>query len=147
MNQKRDNIVNEGPSIRGHAISHIDALSVLEVDGVAISFSPTEYRLVMRMLQQVEKLQNTSYEQIDFYVSFDGLLEAGRLANKSTLAKHVYNASAKLWMAGLSIARVDGYGYSIVFDAEGDANRFLRQSVIRQSRGDSTREQPLFALA
>lgn len=146
MNQ-RDNIVSEGPSIRGHAISHIDALSILEVDGVAIAFTPTEYRLVIVLLQQLEKLQNTSNDHIDLFVSYDHLLQAGHLASRSLLAKHVYNASAKLWTAGLSIARVDGYGYTIVFNAEGDSNRFLRQSAIRQSKGVPAQEPKLYALA
>ena len=146
MNRAGDNIVSEGPSIRGHSISHIDALSVLEADGVAIAFTPTEYRLVMLLLQQVEKLQNTSSEHIDLFVSFDELLAATGLANRSLLAKHIYNASAKLWTAGLSIARVDGYGYCVVFGVEGDSNRFLRQSTLRQSK--EAREEPqLFAIA
>jgi hypothetical protein len=145
--KRRDNIVSEGPRVRGHSISHIDALSILEVDGVAVAFTPTEYRLVMLLLQQLEKLANTSNDHIDLFVSFVDLLEACRLANRSLLAKHVYNASAKLWMAGLSIARVDGYGYCIVFGVEGDANRFLRQSAFRQPRAAPTEEQQLFALA
>ena len=147
MNRQRDNIVSEGPRIRGHSISHIDALSILEVDGVAIAFTPTEYRLVIMLLQQLEKLQNTAYEHIDLFVSFDDLLEAGRLANRSLLAKHVYNASAKLWTAGLSIARVDGYGYCIVFGVEGDSNRFLRQSAFRQPKAAPAEEAQLFAIA
>ncbi len=146
MNRPRDNLVSEGPKIRGHSISHIDALSVLEVDGVAIAFTPTEYRIVILLLEQLEKLQNASNELIDLFVSFDALQGATRLANRSLLSKHIYNASGKLWNAGLSIARVDGYGYVIVFDVEGDANRFLRQATLRQSKS-AGEEAQLFAIA
>ncbi len=147
MNQQRDNIVSEGPNIRGHSISHIDALLILEVDGMAIAFTPTEYRLVILLLQQLEKLHIPTYDHIDLFVSFEVLLEAAHLTSRSLLAKHISNASTKLWTAGLSIARVDGYGYTIVFGMEGDSNRFLRQATYRQPKDVSTQDPQLFAIA
>lgn len=130
--KNQGNPVNEGPSVRGHRIQHIETLSILVIDGVAIELTPTEYIIVISLLRQLENLQKSTKEPIEIFVSFDELRERASLNNRTLLAKHIYNASAKLWAAGMSIARVDGYGYSIVFDVGGDANRFLRQSTIRQ---------------
>jgi hypothetical protein len=146
MNQTNENMVSEGPDIRGHSISHIDALSILQIDGAAIAFTPTEYTLVMLLLHQLEKLQKTTNELIEIYVPFEDLQRSAALPTRSLLSKHIYNASAKLWTAGLSIARVDGYGYVIVFDIEGDTSRFLRQATPRQHKREAREEHQLFAI-
>jgi hypothetical protein len=132
MQNRQGNPVNEGPSIRGHRVQHIEALSILVIDGVAIEFTRTEYRLVMRLLRQVENLQKHMEEAVEIYVSYEELRQSASLNNRTLLAKHIYNASAKLWAAGMSITRVDRYGYSIVFEMEEDASRFLKQATTRQ---------------
>ena len=147
MNQANENIVCEGPAIRGHSISHIDSLSILQIDGAAIAFTPTEYTLVMLLLQQQEKLQKNTNELIEFYVTFEDLQRSAARPTRSLLSRHIYNASAKLWSAGLSIARVDGYGYVILFDVEGDTTRYLRQAAPRQHRRETPEEHQLFAIA
>lgn len=147
MNQTNENMVSEGPDIRGHSISHIDALSILQIDGAAIAFTPTEYTLVMLLLHQLEKLQKTTNELIEIFVPFEDLQRSAALSTRSLLSKHIYNASAKLWTAGLSIARVDGYGYVIVFDIEGDTSRFLRQATPRQHKREAREEHQLYAIA
>lgn len=131
MNRQSNNPVEEGPLIRGHHIQHIDSLLILVVDGSAVELTRTEYLLVMGLLRQLEHLQNTN-EPIEIYVSFEELQRIASLNNRTLLARHIYNSSAKLWTAGVSIARVDGFGYAIIFDAGADANRFLKHSNARQ---------------
>jgi hypothetical protein len=144
MNQFK-NRMEEGPMIRGHHIQHIDAFSMLVIDGRAIEFTPTEYLLVMALLSQLEKLQSANQEPTDFYVSFERLQQCASLNNRTLLARHISNASTKLWPAGISIARVDQYGYMIVFEVEGDANRYLKQSSQRQKHSPGS--TLLFAIA
>lgn len=143
--QKHRHQINEGPSIRGHQIFQIETLSILVIDGIAIDLTPTEYTLVVTLLLRREKFQNNSEGPLDIYVSFEELQRSAGLSNRPLLAKHIYNASAKLWTADLSIALVNSYGYMVVFEAEGDANRFLNQATVRQN--DIRREQQLCSSA
>lgn len=146
MQDRQGHPFSEGPKIRGHRVQYIETLFILVIDGVALEFTPTEYRLVMRLLRQVEHLQKNTQESVEIFVSYEELQQSASLNNRTLIARHIYNASAKLWVVGMSITRVDRYGYAIIFDAEGDASRFLKQSTLRQPKG-SGEERQLFAIA
>lgn len=124
----------DGPRIIGHRLQHNDTLHLCVVDGIIVPLTPTEYRLILPLLRQLEKLQSYPHsEHVEVFVSFEQLQHTASLGSRILLAKHICNASAKLWLAGMAVARVDGYGYTIVFDAKGDAERYIAQSLRGQS--------------
>src|SRR5262249_4738960 len=101
----------------------------LLIQGLIIDLSPTEYRLVMELFRQLERCQAGTVHPTEIYVSFDHLQQVASLPNRTLLRRHISNASTKLWVAECAIARVDGYGYTLLFDAEGDKTRYMDHAV------------------
>ena len=95
----------EGPLLDGHVIQHSDTYRLLVIDGAIMHCTPSEYALLMRLLQQHER-----------HLPFD-LLEpclCMRSPNgnpRSALIRHMRRLRPKLWPYGLDILSITSYGY------------------------------------
>jgi DNA-binding response OmpR family regulator len=119
---KRPEHLCEGPEIFGHRVQHNEQHTLLVIDGRLIRLTPTEYRLVMLLLQHRERLL-ASPQTSALFVSIPDLQKTAALGNRPLLIKHLSNADAKLWTAGLTIARVADYGYVLV-EIDNDTGAF-----------------------
>src|SRR5712691_10237384 len=54
-NNKKALRLKEGPQLAGHVVQHSDTYRLLVIDFVIIHCTPTEYALLMRLLQQNER--------------------------------------------------------------------------------------------
>jgi DNA-binding response OmpR family regulator len=102
----------EGPHIQGHMVQHSDPHRLLVIDGVVVSCTPTEYPLLLQMLQQHRG-----------YVAFASLIECAfqSVLSRSTrrsLTQHMSRVRSKLWPFGLEICCITGYGYALLSRAE-----------------------------
>jgi DNA-binding response OmpR family regulator len=98
----------EGPPIQGHIVQHSDPYRLLVIDGVVVSCTPTEYFLLMRLLQQSGG-----------YVAFAPLVECAFQSplNRSTrrsLTQHMSRVRTKLWPFGFDVCCLTGYGYLLL---------------------------------
>jgi hypothetical protein len=118
-----------GPCIAGRTIKHNTCKHQFLIEGLIIDLSPTEYRLVMELFLQLERCQAGAAHPTEIYVCFDHLQQVASLPNRTLLRRHISNASTKLWVAGCAVARVDGYGYTLLFEAEGDMTRYMDHSL------------------
>ncbi len=121
--------------INGRRVEHYDDYNKLIIDGTYMDLTPTEYLLVMLLLRHYEQLQSSGSREV--FVGYDELQQGARLPNRTVLSKHITNASKKLWAVGWAIVPVKFYGYTLVFDALGDADRYRMQSeqnALRQGR-------------
>jgi DNA-binding response OmpR family regulator len=97
----------EGPEIPGHIVQHSDTYHLLIVDGVVLNCTPTEYILLMHLLQQRPH-----------YVSFEALEQAA-FAHSPTpnphraLTRHISHLRTKVWPFGLDILCLIDYGYTL----------------------------------
>ena len=97
----------EGPLLDGHIIQHSDTYRLLVIDGAIMHCTPSEYALLMRLLQQNER-----------HLPFD-LLEpclCMRSPNgnpRSALIRHMRRLRPKLWPYGLDILSITSYGYML----------------------------------
>lgn len=123
-------------SINGRRVEHFDEYHKLIIDGTYVDLTPTEYLLVMLLLRHYEHLQASG--SVEVFVGYDELQQCASLTNRTVLSKHITNASKKLWAVGWAIVPVKYYGYTLVFDALGDADRYRMQSEPRapSPRGD-----------
>ena len=113
----------EGPAIDGHIVQHSDALHVLIIDGGIVSFTPTEYPLVMHLLQQTERQHS-----LDFLVQWVRQHASSR-CTKSSLRRHIRNLRAKLWPFGLDILCIMGYGYMLHATSPNEAEPYALEIV------------------
>ena len=97
----------EGPTLAGHIMQHRDALHLLIIDGVIVPCTPTEYPLVMHLLQQAD--QQHSLEFLLQWVR----QHASSRCTKNSLRRHIRSLRAKLRPFGLDILCIIGYGYMI----------------------------------
>jgi len=98
----------EGPPIQGHIVQHSDPHRLLVIDGVVVSCTPTEYSLLMCLLQQSGG-----------YVAFAPLVECAFQSplNRSTrrsLTQHISRVRTKLWPFGFDVCCLTGYGYLLL---------------------------------
>ena len=97
----------EGPHLAGHVVQHSDTYRLLVIDGAIMRCTPSEYALLMRLLQQNER-----------HLPFD-LLEpclCMRSPNgnpRSALIRHMRRLRPKLWPYGLDILSITSYGYML----------------------------------
>jgi len=117
---------NDVQFINGRRVEHFDTYNKLIIDGTYMDLTPTEYLLVMLLLRHYEQLQSSG--SMEVFVGYDELQQCARLPNRTVLSKHITNASRKLWAVGWAIVPVKFYGYTLVFDALGDAERYRVQS-------------------
>jgi len=97
----------EGPHLAGHLVQHSDAYRLLIIDGAVVRCTPTEYALLMRLLQQSERhLPFELLEQCLFKRSLN-------CSPRSALIRHMRRVRPKLWPFGLDILSITGYGYML----------------------------------
>ncbi len=107
--------LQEGPLLNGHRLHYNDQMGLLIIDDLLIRLTPVEYLLAIALLRQRAQFQ-TAREHHEPFVRFARLQHCAGLNRHSLLVKHLSNAAGKLWAAGIFIARVDGYGYMLVFE-------------------------------
>lgn len=91
------------PSIGIHTIQRNDETRTLIVDNSVVQFTPTEYRLLLPLVQG-QPLSDTDLAQAAFSRSIDSLV-------RESLDKHIDKIRGKLEPLGLSIYRLRRYGY------------------------------------
>ena len=98
----------EGPNISGHRIQQSDAHHLLVIDETVVPCTPTEYVLLMSLLQRVGAVQS--------FATLLGLSEQQTLNRhlRRTLTQHMSRLRAKLWPFGLDIRCLTGYGYLLL---------------------------------
>src|SRR6516164_7259707 len=99
--------LKEGPILAGHVIQHSDRYRLLVIDGAIMHCSPSEYALLMRLLQQHER-----------HLPFDLLEPCLCMRSKSgnprrALIRHMRRLRPKLWPYGLDILSITSYGYML----------------------------------
>lgn len=88
-----------------HLIQRNDASRTLIVNNLVAQFTPTEYRLLLALLQ-TQPLSDKDLAQIAFSREIDSLV-------RESLNKHMDKIRGKLQPLGLSVYRLRGYGYLI----------------------------------
>lgn len=99
--------IAEGPHLAGHLVQHSDTYRFLIIDGAVVGCTPTEYALMIRLLQQSEHhLPFNLLEQCLFVRSPNSNI-------RSALIRHMRRIRPKLWPFGLDILSITGYGYML----------------------------------
>lgn len=93
------------PPIGPHPILRNDASRTLIVNNLVAQFTPTEYRLLLPLLQ-APPLSDTILAQIAFSREIDSLV-------RESLDKHMDKIRGKLQPLGRSVYKLRGYGYII----------------------------------
>ena len=97
----------EGPHLAGHVVQHSDTYRLLIIDGAIMRFTPTEYALLLRLLQHSER-------HLSFAVLEQCLFQRSLNVNpRSALIRHMRRLRPKLWPFGLDILSITGYGYML----------------------------------
>ena len=91
------------PPIGTHTLQRNDGTRTLVVDNQVVQFTPTEYRLLLPLLQG-QPLSDTELAQAAFSRGIDSLV-------RNSHDKHIDNIRGKLEPLGLSIYRLRRYGY------------------------------------
>ncbi len=113
----------ECPPIQGHIVQHSDPHRLLVIDGVIVSCTPTEYPLLLRMLQQHRG-----------YVACASLVECAfqsalSRSTRRSLTQHMSRVRSKLWPFNLDICCITGYGYALLSRAEREEQERCMQSL------------------
>ncbi len=99
--------LTEGPHLAEYVIQHSDTYRLLIIDGAIVRFTPTEYALLLRLLQHSERhLSFAVLEQCLFLRSLNS-------NPRSALIRHMRRIRPKLWPFGLDILSITGYGYML----------------------------------
>ena len=98
----------EGPNIQGHVVQHSDPHRLLVIDDVVVSCTPTEYPLLIGLLQQSGG-----------YVACASLVECAfqsplDRSSRRSLTQHMSRVRSKLWPFGLDVFCISGYGYLLL---------------------------------
>lgn len=92
-----------------HRIQRDDASRVLIVDCLLVRFTPTEYRLLMPLLQGYP-LSDLDLVRSAFSCDLDSCV-------RENLDKHIDKIRSKLRPSGLNIYRVAKYGYVLLAES------------------------------
>ncbi len=98
-------------SIGTHCIQRNDECRIVVIDGIVIKFTPTQYRLLVLLLEgqpvaDAQLLRATLTGNINSPIS-----------NYKVLEKHIEKIRSKLCLHGLTIHRIAKYGYLLLADA------------------------------
>lgn len=94
------------PSIGTHYIQRNDKSRALIVDTMIISFTPTEYRLLVPLLK------GQPVQDVDLmHEAYSGQVYEGLHDN---LSKHIDKIRSKLCPSGINVHRVAKYGYVLL---------------------------------
>ena len=96
-------------SIGTHCIQQNDKCRIVLIDSIVIKFTPTEYRLLVPLL---EGWAVADAEFIQTVLTCDTNSQIYK-----ALEKHIENIRSKLRLHGLNIHRVAKYGYLLLADA------------------------------
>ena len=99
--------LKEGPSLDGHVVQHSDTYRLLVIDGAIMHCTPSEYALLMRLLQQHER--HLPFELLEPCLC----LRSPSGNPRSALIRHMRRLRAKLWPYGLDILSITSYGYML----------------------------------
>jgi len=106
-NNKEALRLKEGPQLVGHVVQHSDTYRLLVIDGAIMHCTPTEYALLMRLLQQNER-------HLPFDLLEPCLCMRSPSGNpRSALIRHMRRLRPKLWPYGLDILSITSYGYML----------------------------------
>jgi DNA-binding response OmpR family regulator len=105
-----------GP-LSGEKILHDDQHHKLVVNDRVLPLSPKEYKLVIALLHQRQKWQE-SEEQASILLSIGQLQKLTGILSQASLQRHLSNAAVKLAPLGILVVNVRSYGYLILFDSE-----------------------------
>src|SRR5690242_17473281 len=103
-----------GPIIAGCRISHHDEQHLLVIDGHIAPLTPTEYLLSMALLRQRERWEAAA-GRAPFVASYALLRQVTGIQQRKLLARHMSNASLKLFPLGITLVCV-GQGYAALFE-------------------------------
>ena len=98
------------PPIGTHTLQRNDETRTLVVDNQVVQFTPTEYRLLLPLLQG-QPLSDTELAQAAFSRGIDTLV-------RESLDKHIDKIRGKLEPVGLSIYRLRRYGYLLSISSD-----------------------------
>lgn len=89
-------------------MQHNDTHHLLIIDGVVVPCTPTEYALLLQLLEHVEE-----------HVPFTHLLNGAcagfvNRQTRRTLTQYMSRVRAKLWAFGFDIFCITGYGYTLL---------------------------------
>lgn len=98
----------DGPPLRGHVVQHSDPHHLLIIDGVVVACTPTEYAMLMQLI-----------EHVDEHVSFTRLVNGTFVGfvdrqMRRSLTQSMSRVRAKLWVFGFDIFCITGYGYTLL---------------------------------
>jgi hypothetical protein len=102
-----------GPQIAGYRVSYNEAHHTLVIDGHIAPLTPTEYLLALTLLRQREQWEAAS-GYAPFAASYALLRQVTGIHQRKLLARHMSNASLKLFPLGIRIVCV-GEGYAALF--------------------------------
>src|SRR5260370_12234131 len=91
------------PSIGTHTLQRNDETRTVVVDNQVVQFTPTEYRVLLPLLQG-QPLSDTELAQAAFSRGIDTLI-------RESLDKHIDKIRGKLELVGLSVYRLRRFGY------------------------------------
>ena len=98
------------PPIGTHTLQRNDETRTLVVDSQVVQFTPTEYRLLLPLLQG-QPVSDTELSQAAFSRGIDTLV-------RESLDKHIDNIRGKLEYLGLSVYRLRRYGYVLTISSD-----------------------------
>ena len=98
------------PPIGTHTLQRNDETRTLVVDNQVVQFTPTEYRLLLPLLQG-QPLSDSELAQVAYSRGFDALV-------RNSLDKHIDNIRGKLEPLGLSIYRLRRRGYVLTTSSD-----------------------------
>ena len=93
----------ESPAIGNHSIQRCDPRRTVVIDSTIVSFSPTEYKLLLPLLS------GQSIKDEDLINEAFGL--SVEQWNRDNLSKYIDKLRSKLRPAGLNVLRLTKYGY------------------------------------
>jgi DNA-binding response OmpR family regulator len=97
-----------GPPVQGHVVQHSERHHLLIIDETVVHCTPTEYHLLMRLLEHAER--SVPFTSLVCYPSHASL----NWRSRRTLAQHISRVRAKIWPFGLDIMCVIGCGYLLL---------------------------------
>ena len=98
------------PPIGNHTLQRNDETRTLVVDNLVVQFTPTEYRLLLPLLQG-QPVSDSELAQAAFSRELDTLV-------RNSLDKHIDNIRGKLERLGLSVYRLRRYGYVLCISSD-----------------------------
>ncbi len=98
----------ERPQLRGHRIQYSDSLHLVVIDETVIPCTPTEYSLLLALLQRAGEgipinhlLGRPAQQAVEWHT-------------RRNLTQHISRLRARLWPFGLDILCLTGYGYLLL---------------------------------